>query len=129
MDKTEIKTDKAPAAIGPYSQGLRAGGLLFLSGSIPMDPATGEVDSGSIANQTRRVLMNIEALVKEAGLGLGSVVKTTVFLKDLRDFPAMNEVYGKFFSKPYPARSTVEVKGLPKGVSIEIDAIAVIDSD
>ncbi|MFQ5442563.1 MAG: RidA family protein [Thermodesulfobacteriota bacterium] len=129
MGKTEIKSDKAPAAIGPYSQGLRAGSLLFLSGSIPVDPATGEVDTGGIEQQTHRVLMNIEAVLNEAGAGLTSVVKTTVFLKDMGDFPAMNEVYGEFFSRPYPARSTVGVKDLPKGVSVEIDAVAVIDSD
>jgi len=128
MAKVEVKTDRAPQAIGPYSQALSVSaraGLVFVSGAIPIDPETGEVTSRGIEEQTARVLKNIEAVLEAAGLGLPDVVKTTVYLTDLSLFEAMNCVYGGFFTEPYPARATVEVSKLPKGVSGEIDAIAV----
>ena len=121
--KQIISTEKAPKAIGPYSQGVRAGDFIFLSGQIPLDPATGQLVEGSIQHQTERVLENIKAVAESAGLGLTDVVKTTVFLKNLTDFPQMNEVYGKYFSSNPPARSTVEVARLPRDVQVEIDAI------
>ena len=123
--KVEIKSDHAPAAIGPYSQAISSGGFVFLSGQIPLDPASGEVVAGSVSIQTRRVLENLKAVLEEAGLTLSSVVKTTVYMADLSDFTEMNEVYGGYFTEPYPARATVEVKALPKGVAVEIDAVAV----
>ena len=119
-----IQTDKAPEAIGPYSQAVRAGNLLFLSGQIPLDPATGEVVEGDIATQTRRVLDNLKAVLEAAGLSLASVVKTTVYLKDLNDFQEMNGVYGEYLGKNPPARATVEVSALPKGAGVEIEAVA-----
>ena len=124
MAKEEIKTDRAPSAIGPYSQGIRAGDLVFLSGQIPVDPDTGEVVPGGTGPQTRQVLKNIEALLRAAGSCTGNVLKTTVYLKDISAFGEMNDVYGEFFEPPYPARATVEVSGLPKGVEVEIDVIA-----
>ncbi len=127
MSKKEIASKKAPAAIGPYSQGIRAGGFLFVSGQIPVEPVAGETIKGGIVAQTRQVLHNIEMILKEAGLTMADVVKTTVYLKDLSQFAEMNGAYGEFFSPPYPARATVEVKGLPKGVMIEIDAIALAE--
>jgi 2-iminobutanoate/2-iminopropanoate deaminase len=123
--KEEIKTPRAPRAIGPYSQGVKTKGLVFVSGQIPLDPETGELVNSGIGGQTRRVLENLRAVLEAAGAGLDSVVKTTVYLSDLSEFNEMNEVYGEFFKAPYPARATVEVKGLPKGVAIEIDAMAV----
>ncbi len=125
--KREIKTNWAPAAIGPYSQGIKAEGMIFLSGQIPVDPLSGEVIPGGIAAQTRQVLKNLRMVLEEAGGGLNDIVKTTVFLKDLSKFGEMNSVYGEYFAQPYPARATVGVNALPKGVEIEIDAIAVID--
>ncbi|CAG1065179.1 aminoacrylate peracid reductase [uncultured bacterium] len=127
MGKKEIKTGKAPKAIGPYSQGVTVGRQLFLSGQIPIDPATGEAVGGSIEEQTRQVLKNLQGVLEEAGASMDDVVKTTVYMKDLSAFGEMNAVYGEFFTAPYPARATVEVSGLPKGVGVEIDAIAVID--
>ncbi len=124
MEREEIVSSDAPSAIGPYSQGIRAGGFIFLSGQIPVDPGSGEVVAGGIGPQTRQVLKNIEALLKAAGSRPGLVVKTTVYLKNLSDFQEMNEVYGGFFKPPYPARATVEVSALPKGVEIEMDVIA-----
>ncbi len=121
--KQIISTEKAPKAIGPYSQGVRAGDFIFLSGQIPLDPTTGQLVEGSIQHQTERVLENIKAVAESAGLGLTDVVKTTVFLKNLTDFPQMNEVYGRYFSSNPPARSTVEVARLPRDVQVEIDAI------
>jgi len=125
MSRRAVSTDKAPKAIGPYSQGIRAGNLLFVSGQIPLDPASGGVVGTSIEEQTDRVLKNVLGVVEASGLKLTDVSRTTVFLKDINEFPKMNEVYAKFFGDHRPARSTVEVSNLPKGVKIEIDAIAV----
>ena len=121
-----ISTPKAPAAIGPYSQAIDSGaGLVFLSGQLPIDPATGAFPEGGVKEQTRQSLLNAQAILKEAGLDLGNVVKTTVFLADMGDFAVMNEVYAQFFSQPFPARSAVAVKNLPKGAVVEIECIAV----
>ncbi len=121
-----IKTSNAPEAIGPYSQAVDSGaGLVFLSGQLPIDPATGAFPEGGVKEQTRQSLLNIAAILGEAGLGLGNVVKTTVFLSDMGDFAAMNGVYAEFFSAPFPARSAVAVKALPKGALVEIECIAV----
>ncbi len=121
-----VATSNAPKAIGPYSQAIRASGLIFCSGQIPLDPVTNQLIQGDIAAQTERVLKNLSAVLWEAGSNLEKVVKTTVFLKSMDDFPAMNEVYGKFFVSKAPARSTVEVARLPKDVLVEIDAIAIL---
>ena len=115
----------APAAIGPYSQAIVAGSLLFCSGQIPLDPASGQVVEGDVAAQTRRVLDNLGAILEAAGVSFDAVVKTTVFLADMTEFAAMNEVYGQYFGAPAPARSTVQVARLPRDVRVEIDAIAV----
>ena len=120
-----ISSSDAPKAIGPYSPAIRAGDLLFISGQIPIDPATGHLVSGDIAAQTRRVLDNVGALLKAAGLSFGHVVRTTIFLADLGDFAAVNSVYGTYFTEPFPARATVQVSKLPKDARVEIDAIAV----
>lgn len=125
--KDRIQTDRAPQAIGPYSQAVKASGLVFASGQIPIDPATGQVIDGSIAEQTERVLNNIKAVLEAAGSSLERVVKTTVFLADLTDFGEMNEAYGRFFAEVPPARSTVEVSRLPRDARVEIDAIATAD--
>jgi 2-iminobutanoate/2-iminopropanoate deaminase len=122
-----VKTGKAPAAIGPYSQGIRSGGFLFCSGQIPLDPATGKMVEGGIKVQTERVLENLEAVLASGGASLRSVVKTTVYLADLADFPAMNGVYGTFFPEEPPARATVQVAKLPAGALVEIDAIASLE--
>ncbi len=122
-----VKTEKAPAAIGPYSQGIRSGGFLFCSGQIPLDPATGKMVDGGISAQTERVLQNLAAVLASGGASLRSVVKTTVFLVDLKDFPAMNEVYGTFFPEEPPARATVQVAKLPAGALVEIDAVASVE--
>jgi 2-iminobutanoate/2-iminopropanoate deaminase len=122
-----VKTEKAPAAIGPYSQGIRSGGFLFCSGQIPLDPATGKMVEGGIKVQTERVLENLEAVLASGGASLRSVVKTTVYLADLADFPAMNGVYGTFFPEEPPARATVQVAKLPAGALVEIDAIASLE--
>lgn len=120
-----IQTPKAPAAIGPYSQAIDSGaGLVFLSGQLPIDPATGAFPEGGVNEQTRQSILNAKAILEEAGLGLKNVVKTTVFLSDMGDFAAMNEVYAEFFSAPFPARSAVAVKTLPKGALVEIECIA-----
>ncbi len=119
-----ISTTDAPQAIGPYSQAIKAGGMVFTSGQIALDPATNQLISGDVAAQTDRVLKNLAGALKAAGSGLDKVVKTTVFLKNMSDFAAMNEVYGRSFSAAPPARSTVEVARLPKDVLVEIDAIA-----
>jgi 2-iminobutanoate/2-iminopropanoate deaminase len=125
--KTAISSPAAPAAIGPYSQAVRAGSLLFVSGQVPIDPATGSMASGDVAAQTRRVLDNIGAVLTAGGRSFADVVRTTVFLADMNDFAAMNEVYGTYFPKPYPARATVQVARLPKDARIEIDVIASYD--
>ena len=119
-----VKTGNAPAAIGPYSQAVRSGGFLFCSGQIPLEPATGKIVEGGIEAQTERVLRNLEAVLAAGGASLARVVKTTVYLADLADFPRMNEVYGRFFSNQPPARATVQVAKLPAGALVEIDAIA-----
>ena len=121
----QINTDKAPAAIGPYSQAIDSGaGLVFISGQLPIDPATGAFAPGGVAHQTRQSLLNAKAILEVTGLNLSNVVKTTVFLADMGDFAAMNEVYAQFFSAPFPARSAVAVKTLPKGALVEIECIA-----
>lgn len=125
MGKEVIATVGAPKAIGPYSQAVAAGPFVFCSGQIALDPATGRVTGEDAAAQTERVLLNLKAVLEAAGLSLGHVVKTTVFLRSLEDFPAMNEVYGRFFPADPPARSTVEVSRLPKDVKVEIEAVAV----
>lgn len=125
--KQIISTDKAPAAIGPYSQAVRAGDLLFVSGQIPLDPATGElIPEATIQAQTTRVLTNLKAVVEQAGGTLDSVVKTTVFLKSMEDFVEMNRIYKTFFAADCPARSAVQVAKLPKDVMVEIEAIAAL---
>ena len=124
MEKQIIKTDQAPAAIGPYSQGIRIGDFLFTSGQIALDPATGEMCSGEIEQETEKTLQNIEAILKAGGLSLSHVVKTTVYLADLNHFARMNQVYEQFFSANKPARACVQVAALPKGAKVEIDAVA-----
>jgi 2-iminobutanoate/2-iminopropanoate deaminase len=119
-----ISTPDAPQAIGPYSQAIRANGFIFVSGQIPVDPATQQIVEGGVAQQTERVISNLEAILKAAGSGLDKVVRTGVFLKDMGEFTAMNDVYERFFPFAAPARSTVEVARLPKDVRVEIDAIA-----
>ena len=122
--KKVINTAKAPAAIGPYSQAIQVGNLVYTSGQIPIDPATGAFAEGGIREQTRQSLTNVQAILEEVGLTMGSVVKTTVFMADMSDFAEMNAVYAEFFQEPYPARSAVAVKTLPKGALVEIEVIA-----
>jgi 2-iminobutanoate/2-iminopropanoate deaminase len=124
MAKEIIITDKAPKAIGPYSQGVKAGSLIFFSGQIPLDPETGEMAGKGIAEQTERVMENIAALLEVAGLSFADVVKSTIFLTDLANFTTVNDIYGRRFQADPPARSTVEVKGLPRGAGVEIEVIA-----
>ena len=119
-----IHTEKAPKAIGPYSQAIKVGNMVFASGQIPVDPATGEFAEGGIKGQTRQSLTNAQAILKEAGTDLSKVIKTTVSLSDMGNFAAMNEVYAEFFQQPYPARSAVAVKHLPKSALVEIECIA-----
>ncbi len=120
-----IQTNQAPAAIGPYSQAIEANGMVFASGQIPIDPTTGEFVEGGITEQTRQCLTNASRVMEAAGTDLAHVVKTTVFLSDMANFAAMNEVYSQFFSQPFPARSAVAVKTLPKGALVEVECIAV----
>jgi 2-iminobutanoate/2-iminopropanoate deaminase len=122
--KEIVSTDSAPGAIGPYSQAIKAGGMVFCSGQIPIDPATGEFVSANVAEQTEQVLKNLSEVLKAAGSDLNSVVKTTVFLADMGDFAEMNEVYGRFFSENKPARATVQAARLPRDARVEIDCIA-----
>ena len=122
--KQAIITAKAPAAIGPYSQAIEANGFVYASGQLPIDPATGQFPDGGIKEQTRQSLLNAQAILKEAGLDLTNVVKTTVLLADIADFAAMNDVYAEFFTQPFPARSAFAVKALPKGALVEIECIA-----
>src|SRR5689334_18776217 len=124
--KQIVSTEKAPRAIGPYSQAVIYNGLAYLSGQIPLDPATGQLVPGDVAAQTERVLENIKAVLDAAGASLASVLKTTVFLKDMGDFPKMNEVYARYFAGNPPARSTVQAAKLPRDVMVEIDAIAAV---
>ena len=119
-----ISTTNAPAAIGPYSQAIKVGELVFVSGQLPIDPATGAFAEGGIKELTRQSLTNMKAILEEAGTSMANVVKTTVFLADINDFAAMNEVYAEFFAAPFPARSAVAVKTLPKGALVEIECIA-----
>ena len=123
---TPIATPSAPAAIGPYSQAVVAGGLLFVSGQIPLDPETGELVDGNIETQTRRVLENVRAIIVAAGADMDRVVKTTIFLADMNDFTAINGVYAEYFKGTLPARATVQVAGLPKGVPVEIEAVVLL---
>jgi 2-iminobutanoate/2-iminopropanoate deaminase len=125
--KEAVSSPDAPKAIGPYSQAVRAGQLLFVSGQVPLDPATGQLVEGDIAAQTRRVFANLAAVLKAGGRTFADVVRTTVFLADMNDFAAVNEVYGTYFSEPYPARATVQVARLPKDARVEIDVIASFD--
>ena len=123
--KKVLATTQAPAAIGPYSQGISAGNMTFLSGQLGIDPATGDFVTNEVKGQTEQSLKNVQAILKETGLTLKQVVKTTVFLADMNDFAAMNEMYATFFEEPYPARSTIAVKTLPKNALVEIEVIAV----
>jgi 2-iminobutanoate/2-iminopropanoate deaminase len=125
--KEIVSTERAPRAIGPYSQAIRAGQMLFASGQIPIDPATGEFVAGGIAEQTEQVLRNLSAVFEASGASLNQVVKTTVFLADMDDFTAMNEVYGRFFAENPPARATVQAARLPRDAKVEVEAIAVLD--
>ena len=122
-----VSTPSAPPAIGPYSQAIRAGSLLFVSGQIPLDPASGALIDGDITAQTEQVMKNLGALLRAAGVGFEHVVRTTVFLADMNDFAAMNEVYGQYFKEPYPARATVQVARLPRDARVEIDLIASLE--
>ena len=119
-----INTSKAPKAIGPYSQAIEANGLVITSGQLPIDPATGEFAPGGIKEQSRQSLTNAKAILEEAGISLANVMKTTVFLSDMNDFAAMNEVYAEFFNEPFPARSAIAVKTLPKNALVEVECIA-----
>ncbi len=124
--KRAVVTESAPAAVGPYSQGMLCGNLLFISGQLPIDPASAELIKGTIEEKTRQVLQNLRAIAEAAGAGLQDVVKTTVFLKDMNDFGAMNSVFAEYFPTTPPARAAVQVAALPKGVDIEIEAIVLI---
>jgi 2-iminobutanoate/2-iminopropanoate deaminase len=126
MEKKIVNTTNAPAPIGPYSQAVQAGNLLFISGQVAINPATGNVEAGDVAAETRQVMQNLQAILNEAGIDFSNIVKTTIFLSDMGLFAAVNEVYGSFFSSSYPARETVAVKGLPKNVNVEISMIAAI---
>jgi 2-iminobutanoate/2-iminopropanoate deaminase len=127
-DLRKVQTDQAPAAIGPYSQGIVANGFVYTAGQIPLDPASGQLVEGDIATQTERVMRSLQAILQAAGADLSTVVKTTVFLRDMGDFAAMNEVYGRWFGGHAPARSTVQAARLPRDVAVEIEAIAVVTS-
>ena len=120
----QISTQNAPAAIGPYSQAIEVNGFVYASGQLPIDPATGTFPEGGVKEQTRQSLLNVAAILDEAGLELSNVVKTTVYLADMGDFAAMNEVYSQFFAQPFPARSAIAVKALPKGALVEVEVVA-----
>ena len=126
MSLRTVHTDKAPAAIGPYSQGIVTGNLLFTAGQIALDPSTGQIVQGDVTAQAERVITNLTAVLVSAGSDWAHVVKTTVYLQDMSDFPKVNEVYGRMIGDARPARSTVQVAGLPRGVLVEIDAVAVV---
>lgn len=127
MSKQEIKTSNAPAAIGPYSQGIQAGNLVFTSGQIPTDPATGGVVSGGVALQAKQAIENLKAVLQAANASLDDVIKITVFIKNMADFGVINDIYASYFKVPFPARSCIEVARLPKDVLIEIEAIAMVN--
>ena len=127
--KKIISTSEAPAAVGPYSQAVRAGSTVYCAGQIPLDPKSGQIVSQDISEQTRRVLENVTAVLRAEGLTFESIVKTTIFLTDLADFQTVNEIYGSYFKKEPPARSTVQVSALPKGARVEIEVIAMADED
>ncbi|HET7358534.1 MAG TPA: RidA family protein [Rhodanobacteraceae bacterium] len=127
MSRSIIATERAPAAIGPYSQGVRAGGTVYLSGQIPLDPATGALVEGDIAAQTRRVFDNLKAVCEAAGGSLAGIVRVGIYVTDLANFATVNAVMAEYFAQPYPARSTIEVAGLPKAAKVEVDAILVCD--
>lgn len=120
----QISTQNAPAAIGPYSQAIEVNGFVYASGQLPIDPATGAFPEGGVKEQTRQSILNVKAILEEAGLALANVVKTTVYLADMGDFAAMNEVYSQFFAQPFPARSAIAVKALPKGALVEVEVVA-----
>lgn len=120
----QISTQNAPAAIGPYSQAIEVNGFVYASGQLPIDPATGAFPEGGVKEQTRQSLLNVKAILEEVGLALSNVVKTTVYLADMGDFAAMNEVYSQFFAQPFPARSAIAVKALPKGALVEVEVVA-----
>lgn len=120
----QISTQNAPAAIGPYSQAIEVNGFVYASGQLPIDPATGAFPEGGVKEQTRQSLLNVKAILEESGLTLSNVVKTTVYLADMGDFAAMNEVYSQFFVQPFPARSAIAVKALPKGALVEVEVVA-----
>ncbi|MDD5503502.1 MAG: RidA family protein [Candidatus Thermoplasmatota archaeon] len=124
--KSAVSTQKAPAAIGPYSQAIKAGNLVFVSGQLPINPATGQLLTGAIEEQTEQVIRNIQSILEAAGASLENVVKTTLFIRDMNDFPKINEAYAKFFKNCPPARATVQVARLPKDAGIEIEAIAAL---
>jgi len=124
MEKKIINTSDAPAPIGPYSQAVQAGNLLFISGQVPINPATGNIEATDIAGETQQVMQNLQAVLQEAGYDFNQVVKTTIFLSDMSLFTSVNEVYGKYFTGNFPARETVAVKGLPRNVNVEISMIA-----
>lgn len=120
----QISTQNAPAAIGPYSQAIEVNGFVYASGQLPIDPATGAFPEGGVKEQTRQSILNVKAILEEAGLALSNVVKTTVYLADMGDFAAMNEAYSQFFAQPFPARSAIAVKALPKGALVEVEVVA-----
>jgi 2-iminobutanoate/2-iminopropanoate deaminase len=124
MEKNIIETSQAPAPIGPYSQAVRVGNLLFISGQIAINPQNGQIEAKDVSGETMQVMKNLEAILKEAGLGFENVVKTSIFLTDMGNFGQVNEVYGRYFKNQFPARETVAVKGLPKDVQVEISMIA-----
>lgn len=123
MEKTPVHTDEAPAAVGPYSQAVKAGEFLFTSGQLPIDPATGKMPEGEIEVRAHQVFKNLSAIAKEAGTSLANAVKTTVFLADIKDFAAVNKVYAEYFAEPFPARSAFQVAALPLGADVEVEAI------
>lgn len=120
----QISTQNAPAAIGPYSQAIEVNGFVYASGQLPIDPATGAFPEGGVKEQTRQSILNVKAILEEAGLALSNIVKTTVYLADMGDFAAMNEIYSQFFAQPFPARSAIAVKALPKGALVEVEVVA-----
>jgi 2-iminobutanoate/2-iminopropanoate deaminase len=127
--KTAVKTDKAPKAIGPYSQAIKANGFIFVSGQIPLDPATGEIVGSTIEEQTHQVLKNIKAILKSAGSSMAEVVKATVYLADMNDFAKMNSIYTEYFPEPFPARAAVQVVRLPREVKVEVEVMAALNPE